>query len=615
MSAARSEDKKAAVPGKAAQAKVKTLLAELYGKDYARAEKDAAARAQLAVTLLQEARETRDDLAARYLLFAEAAHLAAAAGDAGIALAAIDDLAHDFAVVPAEALRMKIHALTAASKAVAGADAYHNVIDSALILILEAAGADDYESALRLIETADAAARKLKNVPLVAGIRKRRDEILQAQKVYARWKPFADILAENPDDPKARLEMGRYLAFLKGNWKAGLGLLSGGSDKELRSLARLDLSAPKEAPRQADLGDKWLEQVKRVEEPMAIQVLLRAYYWYVQALAGLDGEARERVEKQMEAVNRRLPADYRIGEITSEVRKIEGHGGPVYTAALTPDGKKAVSGGADNLVHIWDTYSGKEIRRLDGHSGRVWTVAVSPDGRRAASGGFDGSIRLWDLAAHRELRRLSGHADYVRSVAFSPDGRYLLSGGDDRFLRLWNADTGLEVRSMPGHNHFVWSVAVSRDGKRGLSGSLDKTVRLWDLGSGKELLKMTGHADTVLSVAFSPDGRHALSGSTDKTLKLWDLETGQPIRTFHGHKGYVHSAVFSPDGRRALSAGQDRVLILWDVHTGKELRRLEGHTDMAWSVAFSRTGRLAVSAGQDGTIRIWGGRTSVVQGP
>jgi hypothetical protein len=609
------EVKKSPVPSAAAQTKVEALIRELYEKEYAKAAKDRAARAQLALTLLQEGRETNDDRTGRFVLFREARDLAANAGDAPTALQAIADLAQDFAVAEAEILRMKIQALNVASKAKAGAEAYQMVVDSAQVLAQEAVAADDYEAALELLASAEAAARKLKIVSLVSAVRKRQEEVQAAQKTYSRWKKFADTLRKDPSDAAANLEMGRYFALLKGNWDKGLVLLARGSDSALKKAAAMDLEVPKDAAQQAELADKWLQISRKHKGSMAVHLLLRAFHWDVQALAGLDGEARKRVEKRMEEITKLLPPEYRAGEISEEIRKIAGSGGPVYAVALTPDGTHALSGGADANIYVWDSASGKGIRRLEGHTGRVWTLACSPDGRRLASGGFDSSIRLWDRASGREAKRLTGHTDYVRSLAFSRDGRLLLSGGDDRLLRLWNTESGREIKSFPGHDHFVWSVALSGDGKHALSGSLDKTVRLWDLSSGKEVRKMTGHKDTVLSVAFSPDGRRALSGSTDKTVILWELASGTPIHTFTSHKGYVNSVAFSPDGRRALSASQDGTLILWDVYTGKPLRHLEAGSPI-WSVAFARDGRLAISGQEDGTIRIWGGKhNSLVNNP
>ncbi len=601
--------KKAPIPAPQAQAKAETLIQELFKDELAKAQKDASAKGRLAITFLQEGKDTNDDPAGRYVLYQHALRLASEAGDAPTALQVIEEIAQEYGLPSAQAFQMKIKALTSAVNSVSTPDAYQTVVEGALALLEDALAADDFPAAQQLLATAEGAGRKLKNVALVASIRKRGEDVGRLQKEFVRWQPFADRLAKNPDNPEANCEMGKYQAFVKGNWELGLPLLAKGNKGKLRDLALLDLGESKDRRQVRRLADEYFEFGNEWNGAMQVNALLRAYTWYQQLLGDATTPADDRrvVEKQMHDIMARVPVELRVGEIAAELKRCEGHSGPVYGGAFSPDGKKAISSGADGTLRLWDAKTGKELKRLDGHSGRIWTLAFAPDGRRAISGGFDRSIRLWDLASGRELRRFSGHNDYVRSVVVSHDGHQILSGGDDRMIRLWNADTGKEIRSFPGHDHFVWSVALSCDSKRVLSASLDKTVRLWDVATGAELKRLEGHKDTVLSVAFSPDGRRALSGSTDQTLKLWDIDTGKDILTFAGHKGYVHSVAFSPDGRRVLSAGQDRTVRLWDADTGKELRTLEGNRDQVWFVTFSRDGRLALSAGQDQTVRIWGG--------
>jgi hypothetical protein len=605
-SGASAQDlKRQPIPSKQALAKAESLIQELYKDEFGKARKEPAASSRLAATLLQEGKETHDLIAGRYLLFVHARDLAAEAGDAPTALAAIEELSQSFQLVPETVFGMKIQALAAASASPASDNAHQTVVDASLALLEDALALDDYDAGLKLLATAEAAGKKLRNVPLVAGIRKREDEVEKLKQVFARWQPFRDKLVKNPDDPQANHEMGVYYALVRGNWDKGLPMLAR-SAGPLETLAKHDLAEPQDAARQMKLADAWHRfGLKQGDGPTAAQALLRAYHWYQQLLSDADAD-HTGIEKRLEEINARLPVELRIGEIAGEFKRCEGHAGPVYAAAFSPDGRKAISAGADSVLRLWDTRTGKELRRLDGHTGRVWAVAFAPDGRRVASGGFDGSVRVWDLVSGRELRRFS-HADYVRSIAFSRDGKFILSGGDDKVARLWSVDGDKEIRSFKGHDHFVWDVALSRDGKRALTASLDKTVRLWDVETGAELKKLVGHKDTVLSVAFSPDGRRALSGSTDKTLIVWNLETGAALQTLAGHRGYVHSVAFSPDGRRALSAGQDNTVRLWDVAAGELVRTLEGHRDQVWHVAFSRDGRLALSAAQDQTVRIWGG--------
>jgi WD40 repeat protein len=600
------ETKKWPIPNKDAQAKIESLLSELYAADFAKAAKDPNVRGRLAQTLLFEGKETKDDAAGRYVLFSKAHALAAQAGDVNTALQAADELALNFTIAPSAIFEMKVKMLKQASE-VEGApvDAYRSVIERALLTLDDTLDSDDYPSSLELIAAAEKSARQLRSIPLVTSMRKKQEEVMRLQKEFARWQPFADRLAKNPDDAEASLEMGKYHALIKGNWDRGLPLMARGGKGNLQETARADLTDTDHPINKADSWDLYASRA--TDQTMKTQALLRAYYWYQESYATSNEKWKALSEKRLKEIAAILPAEYRIGEITTELKKIDIHSGPVYSSAFSPDGKRFITSGYDNHLHLFNAKTFKEIRQLDGHTGKVWAVAFANDGKHAVSGGFDNTVRLWDVGLGRVLKVFDGHKDYVRSVAISADGKWIVSGGDDRTVRLWNVQAGKEERTLQGHGHTVWGVALSRDGKRALSASLDKTARLWDVEKGTTLHTLEGHKDTVLCVAFTPDGRHAVTGSSDKTLRLWDLNTGSTIQTFEGSKGYLHSVAISPDGRRILSAGSDNAVRLWDATTGKEIRKLDGHRDQVWHVAFSRDGRLAISSGQDNSVRIWTG--------
>jgi WD40 repeat protein len=72
----------------------------------------------------------------------------------------------------------------------------------------------------------------------------------------------------------------------------------------------------------------------------------------------------------------------------------------VHSLAFTPDGARAVTGGQDGKLRVWDVKTGRELRILpaDGSRAGIGKLAVSPDGHYALSVSRDNtSIRLWDV--------------------------------------------------------------------------------------------------------------------------------------------------------------------------------------------------------------------------
>ncbi|KAK4116056.1 NWD1 protein, partial [Canariomyces notabilis] len=65
---------------------------------------------------------------------------------------------------------------------------------------------------------------------------------------------------------------------------------------------------------------------------------------------------------------------------------------------------------------------------LEGHSGPVWSVAFSPNSKLVASGSDDKTVKMWDAATGTCMQTLAGHSGLVSSVTFSPDSKLVASG-------------------------------------------------------------------------------------------------------------------------------------------------------------------------------------------
>lgn len=331
------------------------------------------------------------------------------------------------------------------------------------------------------------------------------------------------------------------------------------------------------------------------------------------SLLSIQGLAAARTQEAEQALHASL-------QTTRLEHNLSGHEGPVYDAAISPDGRLIATGGADGTVRLWDTQTGQTLFTLTGATGAVWGVAFSPDGRRLAGASRDGTVRLWNTATGEELATLAGHLGGVLDVAFSPDGSLLATGGEDETVRLWQLTDDAASSAVAGHpvstiapqRGLVWGVAFSPDGATlaTASGSLTPeltpgAVQLWDVASQQELLTLEGHTDTVEAVVWSPDGQRLATGSWDETARVWDALTGQQLLVLPGHTNWVRGVSFSPDGSRIATSSYDRRAKVWEVSSGRELFTLAGHQGWLKGIAFSPDGRRLVTAGEEGMAKVW----------
>jgi serine/threonine-protein kinase len=315
--------------------------------------------------------------------------------------------------------------------------------------------------------------------------------------------------------------------------------------------------------------------------------------------------ARLRPRADFRALETVLRARNRFSLPGGEALRLSGHARDQWVMSVAADqrGRRALSGGMDRTVILWDLVRGREILRLQGIHDAIYGVALSLDGRQALVAGQDPAVRLYDLATGRVVRRLVGHQGWVASIRLLPGGRRALSGGEDGRLILWDLETGQVVRKfvLP-EAHPIRDVVVSPNGRQALLAADNGVVQLWDLSDGKLIHRLGGHADGVWSVAFAPNGRQAVSGAAGGVAILWDLDKGKEIHRL-AHGGAIRDVAFTADGRRVITAGPTGGLKLWDATTGQQLPYFTG-TVPAIRLALTPAGRI-LTAEWAGRVRLW----------
>jgi cytochrome c len=303
-----------------------------------------------------------------------------------------------------------------------------------------------------------------------------------------------------------------------------------------------------------------------------------------------------------------LLAAFAALSISAAVAQLQGHGGPIKSIAVSPDGRFAISGSFDTSAIRWSLSKNSAEQVLRFHESAVNAVVVVPGGK-LATGGEDGQVAIWDEGKPAPTTVLKGHTAPVVALAASPDGKWIASASWDRTIRLTPVAGG-ETKVLQGHQDNVNAVAFTPDGAALVSAGYDLTVRIWPLaklespvtaqvpsplnaiaiaqdgeiivaGADGKVYFLSSSGDMkgsvqaaerpIISVAASPDGRFVAASAIAGSVAIIERQDRKVGRTLVGPGLPVWAVVFLPDSVTLVSGGNDRLVRRWDATSGEHL--------------------------------------------
>jgi RNA polymerase sigma factor (sigma-70 family) len=297
-----------------------------------------------------------------------------------------------------------------------------------------------------------------------------------------------------------------------------------------------------------------------------------------------------------------------------ELRRLVGHQAGkdphfrgVYQASFSPDGRTLLTQGSDEKVRVWDTRSGKELRQIDSRKWDMWKLSADGKFLAVKKGGEEKTLRMLDAATGKEVRQLN-HSAEAGIMAFSPDSKTLAVAcgtvGHPGRITLWELESSKEIGTHEGHLDAVFALAFSPDGKRLASGGYDKTIRLWDLASQKAIGEPLRLSTPIYELGFSRNGQTLISRGAENHVHLWDVATGRERFPTEEPPWAIAAITYALDGKMLAAASNNKIW-LWAPAAGKILQTFEGHEGTVSAVKFSADGKFLISASYDGTLRFW----------
>ena len=226
------------------------------------------------------------------------------------------------------------------------------------------------------------------------------------------------------------------------------------------------------------------------------------------------------------------------------------------------------------------------------HKGVV--KALSSGGPFVASGGADDLVHLYDMKSDKDLGFLinPGEGAVTSLNFFTPKGAYspthLLAGCSDGTISVWRAGGGWEcMRTLRGHRAEISSIAIHPSGALALTTARDGTLKLWDLVKGRVTFstKVENEADGVL---FGPSGVH------------YALQAGSLV-VFKAVAAAAAAAAADTDG----DDDEGVVPVVQMRHTRRVQCMLFGVSDNSSGGGRGGGDDILITGAEDGALRVW----------
>lgn len=238
-----------------------------------------------------------------------------------------------------------------------------------------------------------------------------------------------------------------------------------------------------------------------------------------------------------------------LGRLPTDVTKSE----PVRALAFSSGSRYLCSGGASQVVDVWDLKKKEKTRSFAGHTAGITSVIFGRGDSKVASASESGTVLIHSVLSGTLNATLQVQSP-IRSVDYSPTELHLLSSGDDGGnVDLWDTNAQALVKSWAVHEDVISQVAFSPSSLL-CSVGLDKRLLFVDIATQKVAKQVI--CDYALTCVDFMDGVTLAVGTVGSHILCYDLrKTDAPVsKITDAHAAPVISCIqFQSRSKRAAS--------------------------------------------------------------
>lgn len=234
-----------------------------------------------------------------------------------------------------------------------------------------------------------------------------------------------------------------------------------------------------------------------------------------------------------------------------------GKDGGVWCSAITGDGHFALTGSKTGVIRGWDLQRNALVFEQVAHAKGVRALAMTPDGRRAVSAGHDNVLRLWEPWERPPSTPRDLAAVLAASLEAAARGTAMANG------RIVAQDAPL------------LALGITAEGTRAVGSSPEGAITVWNLETGdKECTVESGHAVMRLALGLGGSGQLRVAIVGGRHIELWEPASGRRVAGLLVD-GEVDACAASRDCRTIVAgdaSGAIHLLALQPAHAGEAAR-------------------------------------------